>query len=546
VNGGFTADGGAGAGGVQQQVPGYYTVLPTDALALGNHFFSNLSDSHPDRARIPDWTSPSNMASQSYSGPSSFSSAYPHAYGAPMARITASSVTASNPFQQPVSPGLAPPSSSQNMDHSLLALHRSLDVQAQGRSAHSSPYGSLDEAGSKMREGALKRSNSSGTKARGTRGPVGGAPGSTASSAASRSRYKTHPAPQGGPHGPHQSHSALTSPSVSPPLHYSNHPLAPGTFQRALPALPRRTSSAVSAASSTVSTPQPSYSMPPAFPSPSLSRASSVLSPTPPISRPVSPRIPGVDYGFTALEKDLDLYASGGFTAASAQSPHAMAGYGGRGYESPQLGGDNTPSPNMIANVLGESIFGSQSARSPTETGGESGDSNGAGSRHATAGDSATTSNKVSPNSGDVASPTGSTSIDDETGEALSKKDPISAQVWRMFNKAKTTLPNGARMENLTWRLMSMTLKKRRQETAALEAEAAAAGLVGQSAPSPGTAAEEADEVGQLRGRTGRDAGKGKGREDVAEVVKVDREDEGRGRKGRTPTSIEASPEVEE
>jgi hypothetical protein len=40
------------------------------------------------------------------------------------------------------------------------------------------------------------------------------------------------------------------------------------------------------------------------------------------------------------------------------------------------------------------------------------------------------------------------------------KKDPLSSQVWRMYTKAKDTLPNGSRLENLTWRMMAMTLKK--------------------------------------------------------------------------------------
>lgn len=39
------------------------------------------------------------------------------------------------------------------------------------------------------------------------------------------------------------------------------------------------------------------------------------------------------------------------------------------------------------------------------------------------------------------------------------KKDPLSSQVWRMYTKAKDNLPNGSRLENLTWRMMAMTLK---------------------------------------------------------------------------------------
>ncbi|KAG2204439.1 hypothetical protein INT47_005230 [Mucor saturninus] len=51
------------------------------------------------------------------------------------------------------------------------------------------------------------------------------------------------------------------------------------------------------------------------------------------------------------------------------------------------------------------------------------------------------------------------------------KKDPLASKVWRMYTKAKDTLPNGSRMENLTWRMMAMTLtKKKLAEKAAEEA----------------------------------------------------------------------------
>lgn len=52
-------------------------------------------------------------------------------------------------------------------------------------------------------------------------------------------------------------------------------------------------------------------------------------------------------------------------------------------------------------------------------------------------------------------------SVDSADGtDAERKKDPLSTQVWRMYTKAKDNLPNGSRLENLTWRMMAMTLKK--------------------------------------------------------------------------------------
>ena len=48
--------------------------------------------------------------------------------------------------------------------------------------------------------------------------------------------------------------------------------------------------------------------------------------------------------------------------------------------------------------------------------------------------------------------------------EAMQKKDPLATQVWKFYHKAKTQLPNGERMENLTWRMMSMNLRRKELE----------------------------------------------------------------------------------
>ncbi|KAI8089002.1 uncharacterized protein BX664DRAFT_385575 [Halteromyces radiatus] len=44
------------------------------------------------------------------------------------------------------------------------------------------------------------------------------------------------------------------------------------------------------------------------------------------------------------------------------------------------------------------------------------------------------------------------------------QKDPLAAKVWRLYTKAKDNLPNGIRMENLTWRMMAMTLSKKKKK----------------------------------------------------------------------------------
>lgn len=53
---------------------------------------------------------------------------------------------------------------------------------------------------------------------------------------------------------------------------------------------------------------------------------------------------------------------------------------------------------------------------------------------------------------------------DDEDGEddngVRSKEDPLASQVWKMYSKAKDSL-DGQRMENMTWRMMSLSLHKK-------------------------------------------------------------------------------------
>ena len=67
-----------------------------------------------------------------------------------------------------------------------------------------------------------------------------------------------------------------------------------------------------------------------------------------------------------------------------------------------------------------------------------------------------------------VPSPGSSTSPLAEIGspEDAARKDPLAAQVWKAYARARETLPNGQRMENLTWRMMHLTLKKREEMAA--------------------------------------------------------------------------------
>lgn len=55
-----------------------------------------------------------------------------------------------------------------------------------------------------------------------------------------------------------------------------------------------------------------------------------------------------------------------------------------------------------------------------------------------------------------------------ESPGEMQKKDPLATQIWKLYSKTKTRLPNQERMENLTWRMMALSLKRREQVQATL------------------------------------------------------------------------------
>lgn len=50
-----------------------------------------------------------------------------------------------------------------------------------------------------------------------------------------------------------------------------------------------------------------------------------------------------------------------------------------------------------------------------------------------------------------------------ESPEEMQKKDPLGTQMWKLYSRTKSRLPNQERMENLTWRMMAMNLRRREQ-----------------------------------------------------------------------------------
>jgi len=55
-------------------------------------------------------------------------------------------------------------------------------------------------------------------------------------------------------------------------------------------------------------------------------------------------------------------------------------------------------------------------------------------------------------------------SAEDRDIKKMQKEDPLGTQIWRLYSKNRAQLPNAERMENLTWRMMSMNLKKKEME----------------------------------------------------------------------------------
>ncbi|GJN90815.1 hypothetical protein Rhopal_003829-T1 [Rhodotorula paludigena] len=426
------------------------------------------------------------------------------------------------------------------MDHNLYALHMSLEAQARAMSMAGSLPGS--PAGFEQLP-VLPPASGPSSPARPAKSTAPKRKGSKSSKAAGSAASGSDSLHQRAMANASQHTSPLPSPGVLPPPDMAAmYGYLTQTHQRPLPPLPPARGDTASASSSAIASPasssQPGFSgPPPSFPYYASASASSAAP-----SREESPRASGasaqppvVDYDFSSLEQDLDRFSSlGGFASAAAAAmasvgPSSATGAGpttagsssgaGRGQSSKPsdvygiggYGGSSTPriepgqlpSPKVVADVLNDSIFfphpsssGSNKASPATSASAGTGYGGGAGSANGAspaAQRSSTTglSPAAAAGAGDsplAPSPAGSTIIDEEGAEVLSRKDPIAAQVWRMFHKAKNTMPNGARMENLTWRLMSMTLKKRREDsTGASATGSAAVSAAPSAAPSPGT-----------------------------------------------------------
>ncbi|KAK4054512.1 Sodium- and chloride-dependent GABA transporter 1 [Microbotryomycetes sp. JL201] len=489
-----------------------FAVAPGQQAALN----MPLSSSFPSPALGSlafDWTT--QLAAQSFGGtPSPFAAA---ASNGNMSAINAHSNDMLSPgsLQTLDTSGFLPQTPSAQVDANLLALQMAWGLQSSaspspvdGQVSPVSPAGTPASTLPFTTPGGASGSPAGGPIRRNSRKGPNALRAFSASNSHARSRQasassSTNPS-VGSPftaNAPSQPPSADPNVSAAIAHLFSSQSTAPAVPQRVKSSIAVTGSAPVSAHVSPVGSPNPASHV--RASSVSFAATSSLFSNTPPVSRPPSPpksAHPAIDFGFTKLEQDLDDFAtSGGFASAAAAAMasigthQATGNYNVGGYASPSplSPASELTSPKVFADVLGDNVFSHIGALSPTASnhglspidfsafvaaspeGSATGTtatthSGGANSTGYGAGISGGTSTAArnSPADQSVDSPRASALFEDDL-DGFSSKDPIAAQMWRMFNKAKNTLPNGARMENLTWRMMSMSLKKKRREGSA-------------------------------------------------------------------------------
>jgi GATA-binding protein len=154
----------------------------------------------------------------------------------------------------------------------------------------------------------------------------------------------------------------------------------------------------------------------------------------------------------------LGMQQNGGTPSAAnstpvTQPPSAQASLATSPADANQKATMESPNLNMLESMIGRENFSSQSPVHQFATSPPISTSAGTGAysmsrRPSQDGAGSPLSDLVSP-------------------EDPSKKDPLAAQVWKAYAKAREGMPNGHKMENLTWRMMHLTLKKQEELAAA-------------------------------------------------------------------------------
>lgn len=102
--------------------------------------------------------------------------------------------------------------------------------------------------------------------------------------------------------------------------------------------------------------------------------------------------------------------------------------------------------------------------------------------------------------------------------EQMARDDPLMSQVWRMYVRTRAALPHAQRMENLTWRMMTLALKKR--EDAKAQEQAASSANSSQTQKGEPTVKQEGEASSLADTRTG-DPQRGRRQDKNAARVRV-------------------------
>ncbi|KAL4951269.1 nitrogen regulatory protein area [Aspergillus filifer] len=57
-----------------------------------------------------------------------------------------------------------------------------------------------------------------------------------------------------------------------------------------------------------------------------------------------------------------------------------------------------------------------------------------------------------------------------DSPDEMQRRDPLATQIWKLYSRTKAQLPNQERMENLTWRMMALSLRRQERERAQQQA----------------------------------------------------------------------------
>ncbi|KAG8732383.1 hypothetical protein FRC12_019289, partial [Ceratobasidium sp. 428] len=180
-------------------------------------------------------------------------------------------------------------------------------------------------------------------------------------------------------------------------------------------------------------------------------------------------RTPGTSPGTSITSKStstvLSSFTSGRVASSTSSvsppslgrpSPPTMAA---KPRDPPAPSSNGRRSPSIVSDILAEDFFSTR----PTAIGqslNESGSTATSATRRPTVTFAMSPIGSPSVLGADSPAPSGA----DGDSVAGRGEDPLAAQVWKMYHKTKATLPHAHRMENLTWRMMAMALRKKRTE----------------------------------------------------------------------------------